>query len=171
MANNLFRIVLSVTVLIFASILFTDTSSAQPTECPAQITKQAVDAGSTVFEFTVSNVGMVIAEESLRDGESAGGSVDVGESVKVVEARKEGWVIDDIICDAAEGMEIDIMDTGVIFNCIFPTEEISNCTFVNVLANRSASIPTLSEWGMIAAAAGLGLIGFLVVRRRRAVRA
>jgi hypothetical protein len=32
-----------------------------------------------------------------------------------------------------------------------------------------ASIPTLSEWGMIAAAAGLGLIGvFFGVRRRKA---
>ena len=31
-----------------------------------------------------------------------------------------------------------------------------------------ASVPTLSEWGMIAAAAGLGLIGvFFAVKRRR----
>lgn len=33
-----------------------------------------------------------------------------------------------------------------------------------------SQIPTLSEWGMIAAAAGLGLVGFLAVRRRRTVR-
>jgi hypothetical protein len=31
----------------------------------------------------------------------------------------------------------------------------------------ASSIPTLSEWGMIAAAAGLGLVGFFFVARRR----
>jgi len=35
----------------------------------------------------------------------------------------------------------------------------------------ASQIPTLSQWGMIAAAAGLGLVGFFAVRLRRAVRA
>lgn len=33
---------------------------------------------------------------------------------------------------------------------------------------RSTSIPTLSEWGFIAMAGVLGIIGYLVVRRRKA---
>ncbi|GJM14830.1 MAG: hypothetical protein DHS20C13_01570 [Thermodesulfobacteriota bacterium] len=39
-----------------------------------------------------------------------------------------------------------------------------------IISAQVAAVPTLSEWGMIATVAGLGLIGFIVVRRR-AIRA
>ncbi len=35
-----------------------------------------------------------------------------------------------------------------------------------VLFTQVSNVPTLSEWGMIATVAGLGLIGFIAVRRR-----
>ena len=35
-----------------------------------------------------------------------------------------------------------------------------------IIANNVANVPTLSEWGLIAMAAGLGLLSFIVVRRR-----
>ena len=44
------------------------------------------------------------------------------------------------------------------------------CQLDNVIVDPSNPIPTLSEWGMIAAAAGLGLIGvFFALRRRKSV--
>lgn len=46
---------------------------------------------------------------------------------------------------------------------------VFNFAIDNVLCLSATNIPTLSEWGMIAAAAGLGLIGlFYAVRRKRA---
>ena len=42
------------------------------------------------------------------------------------------------------------------------------CQLDNVIVNPSNPIPTLSEWGMISAAAGLMLVGiFFVMKRRR----
>jgi hypothetical protein len=58
---------------------------------------------------------------------------------------------------------------GFFVECLDPGEGIQGeCTFVNVRATEN--IPTLSEWGMIAAAVGLGLTGmWFAVRRRRAL--
>jgi len=61
------------------------------------------------------------------------------------------------------------IEDGFTFDCLNPQPEIvqSECTFVN--ERTAANIPTLSEWGMIAAAAGLGLVGvFFAVKRLRA---
>jgi hypothetical protein len=115
--------------------------------------------------------GEVLFEGDLADGQSTGGGIEQGLPVTVIEEPAEGWELVDVICTPAEGMETDVIRGGVVFTCVSPTEEISNCTFVNVSSTASATIPTLSEWGMIAAAAGLGLVGFFAVRRRRAVRA
>ena len=46
---------------------------------------------------------------------------------------------------------------------------------VNIIAGVDAvyfglaprNVPTMSEWGMIATVAGLGIIGFMAIRRRR----
>jgi len=53
------------------------------------------------------------------------------------------------------------------FNVVGQTED---CFDGIVFAKRAASnVPTLSEWGLIAMAGILGLVGFMVVRRRKAV--
>ena len=36
-----------------------------------------------------------------------------------------------------------------------------------VYTGRLATVPTVSEWGLVAMVAGLGLIGFFVARRRK----
>jgi hypothetical protein len=69
-------------------------------------------------------------------------------------------------------------DTFIGFDSTVPVERVTisdlagNATFEAIDEVRfdqaDANIPTLSEWGMIAAAAGLGMIGvFFAVRRRR----
>ena len=172
MINVVFRITFLTSVFICTSFLFADTSFAQDGECMGRVTKVAEGGGDTRFLFTVTEGGMVIGEDELRDGYHTGGGVEVGLPVRVVETPTEGWVLSEINCDLAEGMQVEEIENGIIFNCLSPTEEISNCTFVNIPVSETARIPTLSEWGMIAAAAGLGLIGlFYAVRRRRAVRA
>lgn len=172
MANTIFRVVLFASVFICSSLLFSHTSSAQPGECRGQITKDAEGGGATPFHFIVTQEGgEVLFEGDLVDGESTGGGIEQGLPVTVIEEPAEGWELVDVICTPAEGMETDVIRGGVVFTCVSPTEEISNCTFVNESTGGSATIPTLSEWGMIAAAAGLGLVGFFAVRRRRAVRA
>ena len=41
---------------------------------------------------------------------------------------------------------------------------VAECTFFNIIPTR---IPTLSEWGLIAMAGILGIVGFMVMRRRK----
>ena len=72
-----------------------------------------------------------------------------------------------------------LFDTFIGFDSTTPVERVTvsdfqgNATFEAVdevrFDQRVNDIPTLSEWGMIAAAAGLGLVGvFFAVRRKRA---
>jgi len=39
---------------------------------------------------------------------------------------------------------------------------------IDCIGPVSAAVPTLSEWGLIAMASILGLVGFIVIRRRKA---
>jgi len=38
---------------------------------------------------------------------------------------------------------------------------------LNLLRNFTSPVPTLSEWGLIAMAGILGIVGFMVMRRRK----
>jgi exosortase sorting signal-containing protein len=85
--------------------------------------------------------------------------------LRVVEEPLPGWTLSDIQCDQQPGVSVSFIENGAIFSCDSPTEPIVECDFVNLIVR---DIPTLSEWGMIATAAGLGLVGvFFAVRRRR----
>ncbi|MCK5391568.1 MAG: IPTL-CTERM sorting domain-containing protein [Deltaproteobacteria bacterium] len=42
------------------------------------------------------------------------------------------------------------------------------CDEATNLCTRIDNVPTLSEWGLISMAAILGLVGFMVIRRRKA---
>ncbi|HSC34881.1 MAG TPA: IPTL-CTERM sorting domain-containing protein [Thermodesulfobacteriota bacterium] len=47
----------------------------------------------------------------------------------------------------------------------FCDQETGQCTPIPIVSN----IPTLSEWGLIAMAGILGIAGFIIIRRRKAV--
>jgi len=85
--------------------------------------------------------------------------------LRVVEEPLPGWTLSDIQCIPVPGISVSFIENGAVFSCDAPTETIMECNFVNLIPTN---IPTLSEWGMIAAAAGLALVGvFFAVRRRR----
>jgi hypothetical protein len=76
-----------------------------------------------------------------------------------MELSVPGRVLDHINCDTSSVLVTEFRHGGG-----------GECDFVNVPLPIRSAIPTLSEWGMLTAAAGLGSIGvFFAVRRRKAV--
>ncbi len=80
------------------------------------------------------------------------------------------------------GFELEVSDEFVSFLGIANNEPISQIRITPVDPNGDIgmfvgvdavyfgfirNVPTMSEWGMIATVAGLGIIGFMVIRRRR----
>jgi hypothetical protein len=65
-------------------------------------------------------------------------------------------------------LSIEVLEdgNGVTIECDdSATNDMGSCTFTNTLTPRN--VPTLSEWGLIAMASILGIIGFMVIRRRK----
>ena len=57
---------------------------------------------------------------------------------------------------------------GVTIECDdSATTDMGSCTFTNTLI--PSQVPTLSEWGLIAMVSLLGIIGFIVIRKRQLV--
>ncbi len=138
------------------------TSYAQPVGCEVGILKEATPSDGTVFTFVVT--GANIPGFDAASGEGAGLVVQGGVTAEIVEEPQEGWVLADVVCETENTIVTEI-ENGVQIFCS-PNGGGAACTFIN---QEVGNIPTLSEWGMIAAAAGLGLIGvFFAVRRKRA---
>lgn len=169
--HKLLKQLLSISILITAvtGVLFLTSgkSRAQQGPCVVEVTKIAEGAPEgQLFDFQVEvdgNIGFA----QFPAGIPVPAVFDQGSPVTVTELPNQGWSLADISCEAGPGVSITEIEGGAIFECLDPGEGIGGeCTFVNV---RDVNIPTLSEWGMIAAAAGLGLIAvFFAVRRRRA---
>jgi hypothetical protein len=94
---------------------------------------------------------------------SIGGFSELG--IEIVEDFFPGWILSDVECSDVVGVNVTPIENGVALDCLQASE--ITCTFTNVRGSIS-NIPTLSEWGMIAAAGGFALIGvFFAVRRKR----
>jgi exosortase sorting signal-containing protein len=152
---------------VLAFTCLNDNASAQ--ECEIIICKTAEGAGDLLFPFTVDEGGM-ISEFNLIDGglcqlEFFTGSTDLD----IVEGPVPGWVLGDVHCEES-GLTITSIENGINVVCDGPNSGVGSCNFINVPGVAPTNIPTLSEWGMIAAAVGLAMIGvFFAVRRRAAV--
>lgn len=95
------------------------------------------------------------------------GIIFSGSDYEIVEDSFPGWILSDVECSDAVGVNVTPIENGVALDCLGPSEIV--CTFTNVRGTTVTNIPTLSEWGMITAAGGLILIGvFFAVRRRKA---
>ncbi len=81
----------------------------------------------------------------------------------VTEVIPEGWELVDIECSGI-GVEIVSIENGRNFTCL-KIFDMATCTFEN---EGPSDVPTLSQWGLIAMAGVLGIIGFIVMRRRKA---
>lgn len=130
--------------------------------CGITIEKVAPGGGGTEFPFEYIVDGNGPNSDTLVDGESNGGPF--GSLVTVTELPLEGWRLVDIDCNGEGGITFDITANG--FTAICENNGFGTCTFYNRLVSN---IPTLSEWGLIAAAGGLMLVGvFFGLRQKRA---
>ena len=158
----------SLFLAVISGVFFLSAGAAQA-QCQAQITKVAEGGEGVRFEFLVETMGGTGLAEFFGGQTVVVNLVNAGEQVTLTELSNPGWVLADHSCEAtASGIEVTEIEDGVVFNCIQEIEGVvqAECTFVNV---RATNVPTLSEWGMIAAAAGLAIVGvFFAVRRRRA---
>jgi hypothetical protein len=161
--------ILFVLGLLLVSSFF-DTAFAQLPPCNVEICKSAPQLpepeseGELVF-FPFSEIrGGEVNEFTLAaNAKCTGGSFFVGDSAEIIEDPLEGWQLFDVECSNSPGISTTFIENGVSVRCL--SQGFISCTFTNL---RVPAIPTLSEWGMIAVAAGLGLVGvFFAVRRKR----
>jgi hypothetical protein len=155
-------IVLLFLIISICSVAFIipDNALAQP--CHIEFAKSAPGGGDTVFPFEATLDGGQPIPGFLTDGQESG--VNFSSSAVLVELPLEGWVFTGVECDNDDGIIIDFTDNGITAECFAGDFSEAFCTFFNV---QERNIPTLSEWGMIAAAAGLGLIGVYFALRKR----
>ena len=149
---------------------FSNTAFAQP-PCGVSVCKSAPqlppaesEEDLVFFPFVEIRGGLRNEFTVAANSRCSGAGLETGESNATIEEPLEGWQLAGIECDSVPGVSTEIFQNGVTVHCL--SEGFITCTFTNVQA--VSNIPTLSEWGMIAAAAGLGLVGvFFAVRRRR----
>lgn len=155
--------------LITIVFLAASAGSAGAQDCDIEICKSAEGPDNTEFHFTgTSPFGPL--DFTLIDGREDSCeffSIPLTQSLVVFEDPTPGWALSDIDCANVVGVDILFPVDGVRLTCVGPNLGSATCTFFNVLLERP--IPTLSEWGMISAAVGLGLVGvFFAIRKRKA---
>ena len=155
---------------LFLSIITfsSEETRAQVPVCDIIIEKQASPADNTPFDFTVEGIGNNF-ERTLRDPSNSEFELFVSirnGSATAVEDVPEGWILDEIECTGVDNVTIDDVPNGKEFTCN-ADNGTARCTFKNSLLPRN--VPTLSQWGLIALASGIGIVSFIVVRRRKAL--
>lgn len=144
-------------------------SSAQGL-CPVEFTKVAegLPSGTDfIFFATIEPSGSTFAIHVPAD-EINGVKIGQGDTLSVTEFPQHGFVYDGIDCDAASSVIVTKFDDGFSMQCLSNTTAVTSCVIRNV--RQVNPIPTLSEWGLIAAAGGLLLVGAFHAMRRRAAR-
>jgi hypothetical protein len=156
------------TILLFvfftAGVFFTVGSGneAWGQGCSLEIVK-LIQGNNEFVEFTIDD-GFSTNVIFLSDGDSFFTGFGPTADFTVTEIVPPGWRLEDVVC-FNDGVGITEIENGFVARCIEPNGGSVECVFVNVDPD---AIPTLSEWGMISAAAGLGLVGmFFVIRRKR----
>jgi len=137
-------------------------------DCDILIEKIASPDDDTEFDFTVT--GFVNIEISLSDPSTPAFAFDIPVSaeVTIVEEVTPGWVLDEIECSDPAGVDITVLENGVTMECL--TVDDVTCNFINRMeAIEPTNVPTLSEWGLISMAGILGIVGFMVLRKKKAL--
>jgi len=173
MVNRIFGLFLFISVLYGLSAL--SARAGIPTEipegdCAFALIKETPQVEESVFFNFIQTVNGVDSEITVPS--NPGGPPDVlfvskGSVVTYTEVPQEGWTLYDIQCFDFTGIDFTTTENSATLECVSPSEfSLGFCVFFNRVS--ADKIPTLSEWGMIAAVAGLGLVGvFFAVRRRR----
>ena len=159
-AQKFVYLILGITsILLFPSLV--STAHAQGNECGIDITKFAPGGGDQEFEFIFSKTPEQVSNTFfIKDGQTLSSLFEKGE---LVENLPPGWRLADVEC-VAEGVQVTRVPYGVLLDCVEDGGNVE-CTFTNIIPD---TVPTLSQWGFIAMAGILGLVGFMVIRRRNA---
>ncbi len=167
MRNVIVTVMSSLFLILVMSGIFAERAQAgkMVLGCSLAIAKDAGET-DTVFNFLVDPSGGDEFELPVASGDDKFFELEAGESAIVSELVPDGWTLVDVDCVFEGGTSLIVDEANnVFFSCL--SAGVAGCTFTN---RNTGAIPTLSEWGMIAAAAGLALVGvYFAVRRRRAV--
>ena len=168
-------------ILFCIGLLVTSTVHVRAQDnCEITIEKVAIPADDTPFNFLVTGGP---PDFTLMDPSATTELIDIiaaddGNPANVTEQLPPGWILDGIECTLPTGgfcQNPDGMPTPCVTVIPVPEEnrlEIEcyddgevTCTFTN--SQVITNVPTLSEWGLIAMAGILGIVGYLVMRRKR----
>jgi hypothetical protein len=150
-------------ILVMSGVFTERAQAGTVTACGVEIFKEAASS-QTLFEFLVDpSVGDEFTISTIA-GDATGFGLSFGRSAVISEIVPDGWALENIECSAEGGASVIVDEPGneVFVECL--TVGSVTCTYTNV---PTGAIPTLSQWGMIAAAAGLVLVGVWFVHRRR----
>ena len=165
-SNRLVSVFVFVLIMAGAALVFNQDAGAQIENCEVVITKSATPADNTVFIFELVS-GEIVTQVPLRDPDSDmfGTNIGPGETLTVTELPVDGWELQGIECGAEGAIDFSVEGASVDIECL-GDEGVITCVYNNVPGPRA--IPTLSEWGLIAMAGILGLVGFIVIRKKYA---
>jgi hypothetical protein len=156
-------------VISISSVTFFQTSDASAQQCLIRFSKVAPGSGDTLFSFERSADGGQPQVSSIPAGLLA--ALPFSSTAVLTELETPGWRFVEVRCesDSTNGVTFEITDNTITAECNTGDFSEGFCTFFNL--RDPASIPTMSEWGMISAAAGLVLVGVFFAIRKRKVRA
>ena len=159
----------AVTLSLLCLFLTAGTGSAQGrVGCEIAAVLSAPGAGDKLFTFTGVNSGGGDFVFQIADGGETGGELGENDTVEITFVPTRGWLFGGVECESPGGLIVTNSDSGFSLECENAELGSATCT-INLVSSRITDIPTLSEWGMIAAAAGLAMVGvFFAVRRRKA---
>jgi len=146
-----------------ARCTYTNIQIVEPT-CNITIGLEAPEGGDTEFDFNLFSQGLDENFDLSNGQKIPFNDLPLGTVVTVTEFVPDLWSLDGITCDGDASFNDSANGNSVDVTCNSSGEV--NCSFANsriIILNT----PTLSEWGLMAMAAVLGIAGFIVMRRRR----
>ncbi len=169
-----------ITFLVGLGSLMLSTSQVRADDdvtCNIEIVKEAFPADDTEFDFLVTGgpLGFILKDPSDPSFAFVFGG-DKFVTITITEEVPPGWILDNIVCvegtsDCGSGefepclrITIDEETNSITATC--EDDDEGSCTFFNS-QQPPPTVPTLSEWGLIAMAGVLGIVGFMVMRRRK----
>ena len=167
---------LILTMLLGAGFMALGTGQAEAgtAPCAIGIEKIEIPDEDTPFDFEVT--GDILGDFTLSDPSNPTFNFGIGINavVTVTELVPPGWELASIECIEGTSncgmgffepcLRATVIGNSVTFFC--EDNDEASCVFTNVRVINE-NIPTLSEWGLIAMAGIMGLVGLFIVMRRR----
>ena len=183
--KNISTFVIAFLIIGFFFATFIDNVNAgigdMPTEIPpaCSVLVEKVEIPDTGKDFGFDLTGDVNDNFGLTNGESIVLEFGENQDSMLIENIPVGYNLN---IECTQGVE-DCPEFGVSEPCLrittledgngvtiecddSATNDMGSCTFTNTLTPRN--VPTLSEWGLVAMAGILGIVGFMLIRRKKA---